>query len=474
MTLRTRLFVTSGLVAVPLVLVAFLVDERLRTNAMADALQAAVEADLGAGLRERCESGAPLSPGPPPPPRPPFRPPGDRAGERPPRGAPGPRGYRLFTYAASGDAADPGAPLLPPAGTTTFWTGTGRGVQVRFDIGGSGTCAVGLARMLPRPGQLRDQLFSVAFVVLSVTAGAWIAAGPLIGRMRRLAREMKRSAASTYDSPVVVEGEDEVGMLAEAFNDAGATVRNHVERVQAREDALRQFVANTTHDVAIPMTVLQGHLSSLDRVLQQITPPSAAARVHIHDAIKETHYMTSLLRNLAVATKLGDTAAPLVIGRVDVSALVERVVGRHRPIARASQVEVNFAVPESAVTVSTDATLLEQVLSNLVDNAIRYNRPEGHVAVMLDDTCAGTFRLTVTDDGPGVADDDLANLTTRWFRSAEARTRRPDGKGLGLAIAAESCERLGFELAFRRPVEGGLQATLTGRASSTPPPAAHV
>jgi len=85
-----------------------------------------------------------------------------------------------------------------------------------------------------------------------------------------------------------------------------------------------------------------------------------------------------------------------------------------------------------------------------VDNAIRYNRPGGHVAVLLDHAPGG-FVLSVTDDGPGVTDGELAQLTSRWFRGSDARTRRPDGHGLGLAIAAEACRRLGLSLTFTRP-----------------------
>lgn len=465
MTLRTRLFVTSGLVAVPLVVGSFLLDERLRLNAMEDTLRSTIDTELAFGLRDRCESG--LVP-PAAPRRGPFAPPGPGGrGARP--GGPGPRGYVLFTYATDGSSPSNSAPPLPVEPVSTFWTGVGRGVQVRFDVGGTGACAVGLARMMPRPGQLRDQIVAVLLVVLSVLGGVWLAAGPVISRMRRLADDVRRSASSAYAQPVGVDDDDEVASLARAFNDAGATVRTHLLETQAREETLRQFVANTTHDMAIPMSVLQGHLSNLDDALGARPVPEAAIRQHLHDAIGETHYMASLLRNLAVATKLGDTGAPLALGPLNLAELVERIVGRHRPIARASSVELDYAVPGTPLIVQTDATLLEQAVSNLVDNAIRYNHAGGQVAVVLDSGVAEGFAITVSDDGIGVAPEDLVHLTTRWFRGSHARTRRPDGKGLGLAITAEACERLGLSLTFSCPPGGGLSATIAtaGEAAAT-------
>lgn len=169
--------------------------------------------------------------------------------------------------------------------------------------------------------------------------------------------------------------------------------------------------------------------------------------------------MASLPRNLGAATKLDESSAPVVFSPVDLSALVDRVVTRHRPIARASGVELNVAVPDPPLIVASDLTLFEQALSNLVDNAIRYNHPGGHAAVLLDRAGDG-FVLSVTDDGPGVTDEELAQLTTRWFRGSEARTRRPDGKGLGLAIVTESVARIGLALTFHRPAAGGLRAEI--------------
>ena len=116
-------------------------------------------------------------------------------------------------------------------------------------------------------------------------------------------------------------------------------------------------------------------------------------------------------------------------------------------------------MPDPPLVAPSDHTLLEQALSNLVDNAIRYNHAGGHVAVLLDRAGDG-FVLSVTDDGSGVMDEELSRLTTRWFRGSESRTRRPDGKGLGLAIATESVKRVGLALTFARPGETGLRAEI--------------
>jgi signal transduction histidine kinase len=250
-------------------------------------------------------------------------------------------------------------------------------------------------------------------------------------------------------------GKDEVGRLARAFNEAGLEVQQHLSDVVAREATLREFVANTAHDVATPLTVLQSHLAALE---QAALPDGEAEKVRA--AIREAHYMASLLRNLTTASRL-EGGVPLEPVRLDLNLVVDRVMARQTPLARAGGVELNFAVPEGATFVEADPTLVEQAISNLVDNAVRYNRQGGHVAVVLDRTgTPGGFRLTIEDDGPGVKPEELPQLATRRFRGDDARSRRPDGQGIGLAIVAEALERSGWKLTFRANEPKGLVAEI--------------
>lgn len=472
MTLRIRLLVTSLLVALPLAFVLFVIDDKLRFADMSDRLDQFTRAEMASGVEDRClasdgvfESGATRPPRPPrepgfdgpPPQKGPPRPPGGRGG----RGGSEGRPYELASFSSD---FSPARVSLPPISdglrtalasadeaTIAYNDAGGRGIERGMWINRSAsTCAILVVRMRERPGARRDQLAALALITLSSIGAAWFAAGPVISRLNKLAAAVHISADSKYETPVPATGGDEVAALATAFNDAGGRIRKHLVELEAREETLRRFVANTAHDIGVPLTVLQGHLATMQ------SNQTDASHDTIRAAINEVHYLGSLIRNLNAATRLDAADQALERHPVDLNALVERVAARHRMIAASSEIELNFAVPETAVVVPADVTLFEQALSNLVDNAIRYGRPGGHVAIVLD----SGFVLRVVDDGPGVSDEDLAKLTSRRFRSAEARTRRQDGQGLGLAITAEALDRLGYTLTFSRPVEGGLAAEI--------------
>jgi signal transduction histidine kinase len=470
-TLRTRLLATTLAVAVPLTVVLFLIAERTRHADMEASLDRMLAAELSTGLVARCEADGGL------------RPPGGRGGPRGPEG----RGGRSrpsspvelipytrdFAVAFLGPAGQDGPPF-PEAlkqdiargdrAAGTFATGDGRGRQLAVRThSAAGPCDILLLRMRPREGELRDQAIGLASILFIVIAAIWFAAGPTLARIRSLAAHVRQSAASRYDIAVPESGHDEVGALARAFNEAGRDVKAHLTEVEAREQTLREFVANTTHDIAMPLTVLQSHLASLEQGSDRANADGDST--HIRGAIRETHYLTSLLRNLAAASRL-EGGVPVEPITLDLNLIVERVVERHRPLARAGNIELNAAVPATPTPVSADPTLVEQAISNLVDNAVRYNHAGGHVAVVLDCT-PSEFSLTVEDDGPGVTPAELPLLATRRFRGDAARSRRPDGQGIGLAITAETIAACGWSLSFDSHMPSGLIATVRGPTRST-------
>jgi signal transduction histidine kinase len=216
-------------------------------------------------------------------------------------------------------------------------------------------------------------------------------------------------------------GSDEISELATAFNSAGGTVREKLSTLERREKALRTFVENTTHDVMLPLTVLQGHLSNFDKRSEKNEP---VARERVRESLEEAYYLGALVHNLAAAAKLEAGEPGFVRHPFSLNQVIERVIGRLDPIARSKEIELVHAVPEAELFVSGDVTLFEQALSNVVHNALRYNKQGGHAAVLLEEK-EQEFALRVVDDGPGASEEELARLTERSFRSEAARVRHP-------------------------------------------------
>ncbi len=329
-------------------------------------------------------------------------------------------------------------------------------LRVAAQVADEGPCAIFmLERPMHRPAAMWPALIIAALAVLMAT----LAAGPIVRRIRRLT-EVVRAARSGGAIPADDSG-DEIGELTRAFAADRQTLRSQMDSLRDRDERLRAFIANTTHDVMIPLTVLQGHLVKLGKRLDKSVGADSGESAIAALALEESDYLGALMRNLSAAARLEDDRRPLERVPADLGMLVERVVARHRPIADQRGIALDHAVPEPPLIVHADLTLLEQLISNLVHNAVRYNDEGGHVAVVLE-TIEGRFRLQVLDDGSGVSDAELGQLGQRRFRGDEARTRQTVGSGLGLSIATDVAKRHGFELDFAHNEPKGLRATLGG------------
>ncbi len=498
MNLRTRIAVTYGVVALPLVAALTWGHGALEEQAQLASLYHYVTARMEDG-RATCEAdpvnfpprieGSRRSDARPPPVdrrrprhgrRPSGPPPHPHAGPPAHEPAAGPLGARkppapiaLFAYSSAFVSANPHAPEFPASLRTTleagaaragerFGEGERRGLHVAMRMPWSdGPCAVVLAA-LPTDrtaGMSPSQTWTAAALALVLAASTYFAAGPVVARVRRLTREVRNSAREGYASRVTVDGKDEIAQLARTFNEAGAEVQHQLHALEDRERALRSFVANTMHDVMIPMTVLKGHLGALRGVVPDDESPT------LREAIEEAQYMSSILENLAVSARLEVDRPSLDVTDVELGSLVQRVVARHSPVALQKRIELHAGLADHPPTIRADLTLLEQAVSNVVHNAVRYTPEGGHVAVLVEEDRAGTWLLRVVDDGPGVDGEDLARLTQPAYRGGDARTRYPAGQGLGLPIALEVARRHGFDLRLSRATSGGLEVAFSGSSA---------
>jgi len=509
MSLQRRLALTLVLSAVPLVFGLAWLRGEMAKRADVDALRDILLNRVAVIGRERCEAEPslffePRFPGPGPGAgdgNRPGRRPGDRPVDRPgfrqgapfglrggrPARAVGFRGLEVFLYdhefTPAGSFAPPfpaelksalsggerlasqRTPLDPPSDPDTLDEPALEVLDVALRTEwDEGPCAIVLARRVAPtlPLVSLGQAAASIPLVVGLIAAVWVASGPLVRRVRALTNAVKRASEAGYAVPVPERGRDEITDLARAFNEAGTRIRAQLTSLEQRDRTLREFLANTTHDVMIPLTVLQGHLSQLQReaAADGATPQSA-----LLGAVQEVQYMASLLSNLSAVAKLENPDQLVQRHPVDLNALVERVVERHRPVATPSGVTIEFAVPEVPITVMGDVTLIEQAVSNVVHNAVRYNHAGGHVAVVLDASSAGQhgFTLRVVDDGPGVASEALPRLAERRYRDEHARQRNPHGLGLGLSIARQVAERHGFGFDIRASESGGLEVEFSSR-----------
>jgi len=424
MKLRLRLVLTTLLAGVPAVIALWMVNESIKRGRDDDLFNALVLAHFSSAELDACDASPPGSPiGIPLPAlkRGVFHAFGDATE------------ISVFTYNRAGESSQPRAPALPPEVLDDVRSGSiqaGSSVEVTVERDRHlllalprerGPCALALIatpRLGPPGPPPHELLVPLALALVAGLVGIW----PVVRRIRSMTLAVRRW---DQGAPLDLEREvrrDELGELARALHGSAETIGRQHAALVAREKALLEFIENTTHDLATPLTVLQGSLSALAKEHD----PEA-----LRQAMNEAQYLGALLGNLALYAKFEAEAE--VETTLDLREVVSRVVDRHRAMAARLEVEIERSVPEGTVLAQGDPTFTERALSNLVDNAVRHNAKGGHVAVVLEIE-GDEFALRVLNDGPGLTQAECESVLRRGERGDAARSRGTAGSGLGLSI----------------------------------------
>ncbi|MBI3096750.1 MAG: HAMP domain-containing histidine kinase [Planctomycetes bacterium] len=284
-------------------------------------------------------------------------------------------------------------------------------------------------------------LMGPAVLCLSLAGGLFIAARALrpIGRMAATAESIQ---ATDLSRRIEVQGKDELARLAHTLNAM-------FDRLQEAFDRQTRFTADASHELRTPLSVIAG---SVELGLKQPRTPEEHREI-LADVREASDRMRSIVEGLLVLARADAKAAPLRREPVSLTALADEISRLCRPLAERHTVSL---VVESAgeVRVTGDPGRLKDLLSNLVTNAIRYNRPGGTVTVRLS-TADGRARMEVDDTGIGIPAEDLPHVFERFYRVDKTRSRAAGGSGLGLAIARWAVDAHGGTIeASSRPGEG--------------------
>jgi Signal transduction histidine kinase len=263
------------------------------------------------------------------------------------------------------------------------------------------------------------------FVVIGLAYSFWIS-GVLTRPLKKLISAIERVSQGDLNAKVPVSSKNEYGKVSETFN-------KMTLRLREAEDARKRLVADVAHELRTPLSIMQLKLENAQQTDSNASPEMLLS---LHDEVIRLGLLVEDLHvlSLAEAGRLTLDCKPL-----DLSVKLEQVVDEVRMEAEENGLDIRFYADTAPVTVIADARRITQVFINLLTNAIRYTPSGGQISVRIEDQVidrGSTYaRVSVTDTGIGIPEEDLAYLFDRFYRVEEARSRNTGGTGLGLSIA---------------------------------------
>jgi signal transduction histidine kinase len=288
--------------------------------------------------------------------------------------------------------------------------------------------AMGEATLVAFTDAIRQALIAATIIAVMAAMVVSLAVAARIARpISALAAAARRIARGHYAERVPTDEPGELGELATSFNDMASSL-------EATERRRIQLVGDVAHELRTPLTTLDGYLEGLqDGVIEPRPETWQLLRA-------ETGRLTRLVTDLSELWRAEARQLPLRIDTIDVADIAAEVAERFAPQAMARGVRVHVAPGRAIATADRDR--VAPILSNYLSNALRHS-PDGATIEVMTGSTQGSARIRVTDQGPGLAPEQLEAVFERFYRIDRARSRTAGGAGIGLAIVRALANAMG-------------------------------
>ena len=259
-------------------------------------------------------------------------------------------------------------------------------------------------------------------LILIIFAIALVLSGAMTRPFDRVTQAISEVKAGYSNESISVPDYTETIHIVDAFNQL-------LGRMKVLDESRQEFVANVSHELKTPLTSMKVLADSL------LAQPDVSAELYkefMEDIAAEIDRENRIINDLLALVKMDKTASELNVAAVSMNDLLELILRRLRPIARKRNIEVVFESIRPVVAV-VDEVKITLALSNLVENAIKYNNEEGWVEVRLDADYQDMI-IEVRDSGIGIPEESLAHIYERFYRVDKSHSREIGGTGLGLSI----------------------------------------
>lgn len=305
--------------------------------------------------------------------------------------------------------------------------------------------------LVPRLALAGAIALTVSFIV------SYFISRSISGPLARITAASKQMAQGNYDVYIPIKGEDEVGRLSEAFNQMA-------KEVSTSQRTMKDLLANVSHELKTPLTSIQGFSQA---ILDDVVTEEQDIKDYSRLVYEEAQRMRALVDDLLLLSQIESGQVLMEHKRVDLAQLLEHSMERFQWSIKEAGIESGVYV-ERLPDVIGDARRLEQVFSNLLQNAVRHTPQGGLIAISAKTVRGGDVSISVHNTGSYIPKEDLNRVFERFFQVDRARTRKGGSSGLGLSIVKEIVEAHGGVVKAVSSQERGTEFIVTLPNANSP------
>jgi len=308
-----------------------------------------------------------------------------------------------------------------------------------------------------------------------------IVARRVVRPLETLRKGVHRIGSGDMSTCLEVKTGDEIEVLADEFNKMTENLRGAYdglerkvaertrdlavanERLQELDRLKSDFVSNVSHELRTPLTAIKG---AVDLVLREVAGPLTEKQTHYLARVRSnTQHLAGLINDLLDLSKIESGKIEVKTSHVSLGGLMHEVVETLRPVATEKVIALEANIPEPSILVWADRDKINQVLMNLIGNAIKFTPTQGRVTLSASINGNGSVQVSISDTGPGVPPDEKEKIFDKFYQIAQVGEVKPKGTGLGLAICRALVELQGGRIWVESEINRGSKFVFTLPAS---------
>lgn len=303
-----------------------------------------------------------------------------------------------------------------------------------------------------------------AAVIISLLALVFI-----MGNIKRIAKVVRDFKNGNTSARITKKRKDELGEFSDSFNEMADTIVQNMEDLKTMDNLRRELVANVSHDLRTPLATIQGYLETI--LMKRDSLPEDEKKEYLETIFKSTERLRKLVEELFELSKLEAREKKPNPEPFSIAELVQDVHQKNLILAEEKKITLKTKFPYDLPMAFADIGMMERVIQNLLENAIKFTPENGEIEITLSKENE-LIHFNIKDNGEGIVDSEIPYIFDRYNRSSRTSSKQNEGLGLGLAIVkkilevhnieikVESRKNNGTNFSFNLPVYRPLRTTI--------------
>lgn len=273
----------------------------------------------------------------------------------------------------------------------------------------------------------------IVILIISSVLGL-VAIWYITSKLNTIIHGMQLFQSGKFDSRIAIDNKNELDKIGLVFNEMATTIENNIKELKGIDELRKELIGNVSHDLRTPVASIQGYAETLLLKEENIKPEERKKFTEI--IYKSAQRLKKLVDELFELSKLQSNQIKIKTEPFSITELVSDVANKYRMISQNKGISINTFITKDIPVVEADISLIDRVLQNLIDNAIRFCRKDDYINIEIKLSDPDKVNVTIADSGEGIGQDELPHIFERYYKGK----RYSESTGLGLAIVKKIIE----------------------------------